>query len=339
MHKILFSVLPKNPSRVTMFASIGNSNNNVVIERQSGAAFNQQRSFVISPDAAMTREMSAALVHAQVSEPAQVFTEPVSPEVARVGLGAEADDFITIIRYAQPDDEQAGDQWRHQLPFAVLRVREKNANATEPWPTPAYDPKTARSELGLEGDLTALVAAIKQQWGQPSATVGQSESLQLAVDLIGQHCLLRPMNCLGDTQDADYQVSSSLSVDDGKVIAIAGTLGTATGNATYVGLSVNWLDVLKGVANVSDKDLQGSASRFSGAVGNTDKLYVQYFARDCTGIPNCFEITEEMVPQGGVIKLIQRNYVVPGTTRGPDPHQLLNPITIVFDGTARPARH
>ena len=127
----------------------------------------------------MSREMSEALVHARISEPDQVFTEPVSPKVARVGLGAEADDFTTIIRYAQPDDEQAGDQWRHQIPLAVLRVRNKNANATEPWPAPAYDPKTGHSELGLEGDLTALAAAIKQQWGQPSATVGQSQSLQL----------------------------------------------------------------------------------------------------------------------------------------------------------------
>lgn len=337
LHNILFSALPKNPSRLTMFASIGNSNNNVVIERQSGAAFDQQRSFVISPDAAMTREMSEALVHAGVVQPDQVFTEPVSPEVARVGLGAEADDFVTIVRYAQPDDEQASGQWRQQIPLAVLRVRDKNATATEPWPAPVYDPKTVYSELGLEGDLTALVEAVKQQWGQPSATVGQSQSLQLAVDLIGQHCLPRPMNCLGDTQDADYQVSPSVSVDDGKVIAIAGTLGTATGNATYVGLSVNWMEVLKGVANVSDKDLQGSASKFSGSVGNTDKLYVHYFARDCTGLSDCFTITEEMVPRGGTIKIIQRNYVVPGTTRGPDPHQLLNPVAIVLDGAARSA--
>jgi len=337
LHRILFSALPKNPSRLTMFASIGNSNNNVVIERQSGAAFNQQRSFVISPDAAMAREMTDALVHARVSDPSQVFTEPVSPELARVGLGAEADDFITIIRYAQPEDEQAGAQWRQQLPLAVLRVRDKNANATEPWPTPAYDPKTGHSELGLEGDLTALAAAVKQQWGQPSATVGQFQSLQLSVDLIGQHCLPRPMNCLGDTQDTDYQVSPAVSVDDGKVIAVAGTLGTATGNATYVGLSVNWMDVLKGVANVSDKVLQGSAAGFSGAVRNTEKLYVHYFARDCTGLPDCLAITEDMIPRGATIKIIQRNYVVPGTARGPDPHLLVNPVTIVLDGAARSA--
>lgn len=336
INEILFSEAP-DPSRVLMFSSLGNSNNNVVIERQAGAAFGQRRSFVISTDAAMAREMTEALVRARVSDPNQVFTEPVSPEVARVGLGAEADDFMTLIRYAQPLDKEAGEQWRQQIPLAVLRVRNKNASATEPWPTPAYDPKTARSELGLESDLTALVAAVKQEWGQPSASTGQSQSLQLFVDLIGQHCLPRPMNCLGDTQDSDYQISPTVNVDNGEVIAVAGTLGTATGNATYVSLSVNWFDVLQGVANLSDEDLQGSASRFSGTVANTDKFYVHYFARDCTGLPDCQEITEEMVPRGGLIKILQRNYIVPETTRGPDPNQLLNPVAIVLDGTARPA--
>jgi hypothetical protein len=102
-------------------------------------------------------------------------------------------------------------------------------------------------------------------WDLP-ITTGQFHSLQLAVDLIGQHCLNRPMNCLGDTQDADYQAGPTITPYDNTVIAVVGTLGKATGNAIYSALSVNWLKYLKGVANISDPDLQGSASRYSGAV-------------------------------------------------------------------------
>lgn len=335
LHKILFSAAP-DPSRVLVFASIGNSQNNVTVKRQSGAAFNQQRAFLISTDAALSRELTDVLVHTGVSGREDVFAEPVSSQVARLGLGKAADDFITFIRYAQPQNEQAGNRWRRHPPLAVLRVRDKGGNATEPWPKPVYDPKTARSELALGGNLSDLVTAIKQRWGQPAAPATSFESLQLSVDLIGQHCLLRPMNCLGDTQDADYQSSPTLSIDDHRVIAVAGTLATATGNALYVGLSVNWLSVLKGVSNQSDEDLRGSAALFRGSVANTGKFYVQYFARDCTGIPHCQAITEKMVPRGEVIKIIQRNYVVPGSARGPDPHQVLNPVAIVLDGTARP---
>jgi hypothetical protein len=337
MHSILFSVVPKAPSRVMVFSSVGNSNNNVTIARQSGAVFNQERAFIISTDAAMAREMTDALVNEGVLDRNGVFSEPVSPSVARLGLDANADDFMTLIRYALPEDKDAGDAWRQQRPIAVLRVRDKNTNATEPWPAPVYDQKTAFSELGLTDNLSNLVSAVKQQWGQPSASTGQFHSLQLAVDLIGQHCLNRPMNCLGDTQDADYQAGPTIIPYDNTVIAVVGTLGKATGNAIYSALSVNWLKYLKGVANISDPDLQGSASRYSGAVSDTDKFYVQYLARDCTGLTNCFKITEEMVPKGDPIKLIQRNYVAPGSAREADPQQVLSPVAIVLDGTNRPA--
>lgn len=331
MHEILFSTLPNNPDRVMVFSSMGDSNNNITIANQAGSAFNQQGAFVISTDAALTREMTDALVHARVTERSRVFAEPVSSSLARLGLGATADDFMTIIRYAQPIDGEDGNAWRQQRPIAVMRVRDRNANATEPYPTPVYDAKTARSELGLADNLASLVSAIKQQWGQPGAATTPFVSLQLWVDLVGQHCLARPMNCLGDTQDADYQIGQTVIPDENTVIAIAGTLGTATGNATYSSLSVNWLTMLQGVANVPDDALQGSASGFNGAVANTDKFYVQYFARNCTGIPNCLTITEAMVPKGDPVKIIQRNYVVPGTTRGADPTQVLNPVTIILD--------
>jgi hypothetical protein len=49
----LFGTVPQNPSRVLSFSSLSNNINNVVIERQSGAAFGETRYFVITPDRAM----------------------------------------------------------------------------------------------------------------------------------------------------------------------------------------------------------------------------------------------------------------------------------------------
>lgn len=337
IQSILFMESP-NPSRVMVFSSVGDGNNNVVIERQSGSAFNQQRFFVITPDAVMARKMTDALLRAGVPNRDQVFIEPVSPEVGRLGLGSEADDLTILMRYALPDNEAAGDRWRQRLPLAILRVRDKDTTrAAKPYPKPAYDERTARSELALEDDVDALIEAVKQRWGQPGAKVGTFESLLLSVDLIGQHCVERPMNCLGDNPDADYQISPTGSLDSGEVLAVVGTLGTATGNATYTSLAVNWIPPLVGIVNVSDPDLKGSASAFSGQVGHTDKLYVHYFARDCGTLPHCHEVTEEMVPRGEEVKIIQRNYIVPGTARGADPRLLVNPSLIVLDGAARPS--
>ncbi len=335
MKNILFSLAP-NPSRVMVFSSLGDGDNNVTIQRQSGSIWEQQRYFIITPDAAMERKISEALLKAGVYDSKQIFTEPISKDLVRLGLGSSADDFITLIRYSMPFDEVLGERWRRSLPLAIFRVREKIPSHTaEPYPAPIREPRTARSELALQGDFNNLVKTVKQQWGQGEVSDYKFQSLLQWVDLLGEHCLKRPMNCLGDNSDADYQVSATVSLEEGNVIAAVGVLGTATRNANYVSLSVNWLPPLVGVINRSNDDLAGSADSFSATVANTDKFYVQYFARNCTGIPNCTAVSEAAVPKGDFIKIVQRNYVVPGTTRGADPAQLVNPAIIVLKPKSR----
>lgn len=156
---------------------------------------------------------------------------------------------------------------------------------------------------------------MRAHWGQPLATAGPFVSAFRFLDLVGQHCLARPMNCIGDTQDADYQIGPSLRIDDGEVIAVVGTLGTATGNATYVSLSVNRFEVLMGVANLNDAELAGTAAPFAGALQNDARLfYVHYAARDCTGLDPWLELPTTLVPAGEVIKFLQRNYIFPART-------------------------
>ena len=210
------------------------------------------------------------------------------------------------------------------------------ARPTEPYPKPAYDERTARSELGLLGDFAALIESVKQHWEQTYAPALPFQALELAVDLIGQHCIERPMNCLGDNQDEDWRLSQRANIDSGQVLAVVGTLKTATGNATYSSIALNRSSVLQGVGNVFDEDLAGTASALSETVDNADWFYVQYFARDCTGLAHCFEITEALIPKGETVTFIERNYVVPGTARGADSRQTLTPLVIVFDGKERP---
>ena len=344
---ILFGASP-DPSRRIMIASIGNSTNNVIIERQTGMPWQsgQLRYFVITPDADMADAMMEALLRAGVPSSNLVFTEPVSPDLVRVGLEREADDLVTYIRYVLPDDEVAGEQWREDLPLTVLRVRDASGSRPEnPFSIPDYDARTWNfDESVLASDLQALVTAVRAHWSQPSAPSGPFFSAFTYLDLVGQHCLgypnpnRGPMDCLGDSQDADYQLSPSLRLDEGQVIAVMGTLATQTGNATYVSLAVNRFPLLVGVSNLSDTDLDGSAVSFASALQHdADLFYVQYFARDCTGVPRCFEIPRKLVPTGETIKLLQRNYVAPGSARGPTPGKLLNPVVVVLDGKNRPS--
>lgn len=347
MRGILFATLP-DPSRMMMIASIGNSINNVVITQQTGEQWQagQQRFFVITPDADVAESVTAALRRAGVSSANDIFVEKVSPEVVRVGLGKSADDMITYIRYAMPNDTVAGNEWRANLPLTVFRVRDVSGlRPANPFAPPAYDQRHWNfDETVLAGDLNSLVGAVRSYWNQPTAPLFQSFSLYTGVDLVGQHCLgypdpaRGPMDCLGDSQDSDYQISPSMSLDSGHVIAVVGTLGTETNNATYVSVSVNWFPQLVGLVNIDDNHLEGTAARFEGALVNDARLfYVHYIARDCSGLENCSEVSRQAIPVGEIIKVIQRNYVTPGYAHGPEPTKLLNPVAIVLNGFNRPA--
>lgn len=344
MRSILFGSSP-DPSRMMLVASIGNSINNVVMQGQSGPPWGLERYFVVTPDAGMAGAMTAALVRAGVTSD-EVFTEPVAPGLVRTGLGSEADDFITYIRYSLPADEAAGEAWREQLPLTILRVRPRSeAGQPQPFAVPAYFPRSANfDETVLANDRQALVTALMTRWGQP-VTPAPFFSLYQAFDLVGQHCLgypdpnRGPMDCLGDTQDSDYDIGPFARLDSGQVIAVVGTLGTETGNATYASLSVNWFPQLVGVANLSDPQLLGTAAEFASVLQNDARLfYLYYFARDCTGLRPYLEISKQQVPKGGLLRMIQRNYVNPGSAGGPDPTKILKPVALVFDGRNRPTQ-
>lgn len=346
LQSILFGVSP-DPERRMMIASIGNSTNNVLIKRQTGQTpWNRPVYIVITSDADLATEMTDALVHVGVSM-SDIFTEPVSPELVKVGLNRSADDLITYIRYAMPVDSAAGEQWRHDLPLTILRVRDMSSRKYDnPFPVPEYTPRAANyDETVLAADFGSLQNAVRARWAQPNAPEIPFFSAYKFLDLLGQHCLgypdptRGPMSCLGDTQDADYQISGSAQIDDGQVIAVVGALSTETGNATYTSLSVNWFPELVGVANIDDPTLRGTAASFGNALQhNSNLFYVYYVARDCSGLANCLEVSKKLVPDGGIIKLIQRNYINPGSSNGPDPNKIINPVLLVLDGRNRPTQ-
>jgi hypothetical protein len=243
-----------------------------------------------------------------------------------------------------PDNIVAGNEWRANLPLTVFRVRDVSGSPADPFPASGYDARHWNfDENVLAEDLDSLAAAVRSYWNQPAAPEFRSFSLYLGFDLVGQHCLgypnpaRGPMDCLGDTQDSDYQISPSMSLDSGHVIAVLGSLGTETNNATYVSLSVNWFPQLVGLKNIDDDRLEGTAAPFASSLQHDARLfYAYYIARDCSGLENCTEVSTQSVPVGENIKIIQRNYVTPGYARGPEPTKMLNPLAIVFDGNDRP---
>jgi hypothetical protein len=283
-----------------------------------------------------------------------IFTEPI-PSTMKLGLDKGADDFLPLIRYAEPEDGGApgtpSDVWRNNPPLVVLRVRDPGAQRQpQPYGPPVLDTRTAANESALSHDLLQLVREVNQRWGQPCLLAGCSDRTMNFIDLqskpidmVGPLCTPIGMNCLADTQDTTYQGTVNLSLDRGEVYAVVGTLGTETGNATYVGLSVNDGLLVKGIDNISSNQLRGTALDYAGTVDNAEKFYVYYFARYCSGLQtltggHCFSIPETSLPVCRIpgsrdchyLKLVQREYIRQNTQRGPDSTALLQPILIKF---------
>jgi hypothetical protein len=356
-----FSIVPGNSERIQPFASLGNGINNVVIEDQSGAAFDQVRFFIVTPDQLMDAAVRQAFDAIAVGEE-EIFTEAIPPYVL-TGLGESADELMSIMRYSMPEDGgdpgTASDTWRRELPLVVLRVRDTRPDrAPVPYPVPELETRTAVSELGLASDQLSLVMTVAERWEQPCpgpqdpTCEGRAKAFldlqRPPLSMVGPLCTEIGMNCLGDSQDTTYHFMGQFPLDEGQVYAVASTLGTRTGNAVYVALGVNRFPMKAGVANLSDSDLEDTATGYAECINHPELFYLYYFARDCTGLEaltdgNCLSITDEMIPicpepgnpSCDLAVFSQRDYIRPGTQRGPDSVLVLRPVVLKLQ---RPAQ-
>lgn len=349
--KTFFAKLPKNDKRLQLFADLSDPINNVVIENESGTVWDQVRTFVITPDKTMDSEVRQALAGLGIPNN-HIFTEQIPSKLGdtnmAIGLTEESDDFLTVLRYAMPDDG-GGDnapstEWRQRLPLVVLRIRDKTSTR-EPQPYPWVE-FAARSgatppENSLAPDLVTLAKAICSRWEQPCNPTPLLNMRASQLSLTGPACIQVGMNCLAPTEDTSYFMSKRLWLpDDQMVYAAIGALGTQTGNATYVGLGLNSSVTQLGFANIEDEKLAGSANAYT-AVPHHDRFFLQYFARNCTGLEtltdgsHCYSIgdllpdcTDPEDLSCAMLVLSVRNYLLPGSQRGPAPELTLNPVVI-----------
>jgi hypothetical protein len=354
---VFFHTIPHNPARIGSFDSLSDSNNNVVIERQSGGSWNQFRYFIITPDRHMDREVRQVLHKLSIASK-DIFTEGI-PSNMRIGLDADADDFLTGFRYSMPADGGGpgtpSDNWRHNPSMRVLRIRDtwphRPSQRYPAWQDDSPEPRTAVPEAYLKTDLTRLVYKVSETWGQTCGDPNCSTQAAPFIDtqsypfnLVGPLCDNIGMDCLGDTQDASYQFRGGFGFDDDEVYAVVGTLGTATGNATYVSLGLNNFRLRLGAKNVDGGKLVGSADpEWYPGVNNLDKLYVFYFTRNCAGLEElthgfCVSVedTELVIPPGVRATFVERDYMKVGTQRGPDSKLTLPSVALKLQRPAVP---
>jgi hypothetical protein len=272
----------------------------------------------------------------------------------RIGTDAESDDFLTVIRYAMPHDGglagSGSDTWRKDLPLVVLRIRDMGLpDAVRPYPTLVLDERTGTQppETVLQSDLLTLATAVCARWQQCATDfrgrVRPFLNTQMPPLLTtGPECMKVGMNCLAPTEDTTYFLSGKLPLDQQTVYAIVGALSTTTGNATYVGFGLNSSLRKLGFDNIPDERLEGSGNEYPQVSGH-EKFFVQYVARDCSGLETltdgrCYSVLD-VLPHCAdpadlacdMLVVSVRGYVRPGTRRGVAPALALAPLVIRLD--------
>ncbi len=289
---------------------------------------------------------------------------PIGP----IGMGKNAIDFWTAFRYSVPDPgyEDDAQSWRESPPLTVLRVRAPDSvGPVKRYGSLTFEPRSAIDEGYLADDLQDLVDAVCDGVGsnsdlsstdcvQPPPTTSFMTDVVLDYGWVGPYCRKIDMDCLGDQQEAIYYITSPRPTGSGQVYAVVSTLATETGNATYVGLSANDASIMGGVQDgtVIDTDLKGSADAYApaGNPGKFGKFFVHYFSTDCAALVDvtgdcelypesrgskcCTEISG-LSTQGdpalqGMITISLRDYIAPGTQRGPDSNKVLRPRVLTF---------
>jgi hypothetical protein len=352
MLNTFFTTLPKNPERLQLFADLSAPINNVVIEDGSSSVWDQVRYFVITPDKTMEGAVRQALGGLGIPDNT-VFTEQIPTKLGdtnlKIGLGEKSDDFMSVIRYAMPVDVTRADAWREDLPLVVLRIRDtRPPHRAQPYPWVDFEDRSSTEppEIALAPSLVMLAAAICDRWDQPCQPQDLAPLVNMKASdlkLTGPECVKVGMNCLAPTEDTAYFMSKRLWLPDNQLVyAVIGALGTETKNATYVGLSLNSSANQLGFDNIEDHTLAGTANEYT-AVPNHERLFLQYFARDCTGLEMltegspCYSIGDQLpdCPDPDdltctMLALALRNYLFPGSQRGPAPEYSLNPVVITL---------
>jgi len=359
-HYATYMKATPDPDRAEIFGSLGNDINNVVIENDAKIAWSGNAVVYITT---ANRALADALVAdaASAGLPSQViFTEPVGDNTI-LGKQSAADDFMTLIRYAMPEDDDAADSWKASRDDNILVYRvSKNTLPFTPFSAPAYTQKMIVDESDYNAslvELTALLAAHMQTTtGLPvQSTEMYTSEIDMATGqlagLVGQECIAQGNDCLGDNQDTDaYRFGFVGTLDSNRSVIVTGVNHTLNDAATYISLGVYNMLGFYGVDSRSqinvdvtgfDKgNLTGSAEAVLRAYGLYESasqhlkdqlpmLYVTVVSRACESLGDyCVEVNATEVPLSDPMGITQRAYVKPGTTSGANPDALLSPYVI-----------
>ena len=318
-----------------LFSSLGDALNHTALHTSgpNGDPFGRGFVVIATPNRALDRQVRTVLAARGVS-PSVMNTLVIPSRLPlRMGLGADADDFVLFYRVAGFANASSGAQYLAGSPGLVLRLTPSRAGGGDPFPTPRRRVRgTGVSEERLLPGLTGAMRQLERSVRARHTTMEVKRLVTIpATFLRGDFCIEKGFNCLGDVSDTTYTIGAlgaKLEDRPDEFILVLGVNHALLGKASYVSLAPYNLKRLLGVDAVNDGELVGSARAYIPASPYRDVLYAYKISRNCNGDPDCLEVGEDFpgVPLGDPISVVERAYLEPATGIGPSYEEVIPPV-------------
>ena len=324
----LFSRVDGTGTRVTTFASLGDTLNQVVIAEGQGSAFDAEVAVLMSSDDDALAAARSAL-EAEGTPPDAIHTLALPRDVLRQGQAEDADTFLLLGRLALPDDAEAGAAYLDDPPLEVLRLTPEGAGLAV-----AVPERAARGDGADEAHLQPALDALRLLTAPgPRARAGgrhlhrssPCSSIPRGAEDVSE--------CLGDNSDTTYAAGpidvargdGTLTLGPNDALYAYGVNHVAAGKATYANLSVYTQTQREGVLAVDDRAMAGTAEPWLPDHPDVDQLWVVEIRRDCAGRAGCVALPTDFpgVPLDESLFFIFRAYLNPGQTVSADHSEIL----------------
>jgi hypothetical protein len=206
-----------DPNRYDIFGSIGNDVNDVVVQNQLGVS--PWNNAIVAYITTSNENLANALTDRAKQhgiDPKSIFIEPIGSNVI-TGNGREADDMVTLMRYAIPRFVPLSTAWTDFIKRNVLVYKVSNPSVpVQRYGANSYtrhvvntDEKThvppIQKALQQLATLLTNYLAAKQFSSAESQPLMPTTKVNLRgvpdAGLVGSYCIQYGIDCLGDDQD------------------------------------------------------------------------------------------------------------------------------------------
>jgi hypothetical protein len=315
-------VVSPDIDRYEIFGSVGNDINNIIVQNQAGSPWNGEViTYVTTSNQLLADQITSNLVGKGINQNT-IMVEKLGSNV-RTGRGKEADDLVTLMRYALPQDEKSAEDWYSSISNNVVVFKVNNSNiAITRYPQNQYTARSATTELQLIPALDEL-ASLLESWSMTHSALGSLTAVSTSsfkrtsvdnidgiptIGLVGSDCINKGTICAADNQDTStYAFSPNFDLSNDSILFVAGVDHNKFNNSSYISLSIYNAAQMAGIASSSQTNYSAVGFNSGSLTGSDEAINsAEYVLREIGLYDSASDILKLALPNL-YINLVSKN--------------------------------